>query len=73
MGGEPAIVVERRKELTYLLCQGAELEHALMCQYLYAAFSLKSTAGPGLRDDQLAAVERWRGLIFAIAAEEMLH
>jgi hypothetical protein len=53
MGGEPAIVVERRKDLTYLLCQAAELEHAVMCEYLYAAFSLKSTAGPGLRDDQL--------------------
>ena len=38
--------VERRKELTYLLCQAAELEHAVMCQYLYAAFSLKSTAVP---------------------------
>jgi len=73
MREEPAIVVERRKELTYLLCQAAELEHALMCQYLYAAFSLKSTAGPGLRDDQLEAVERWRRVIFAIAGEEMLH
>jgi hypothetical protein len=70
---EPAIVVEDRKELTYLLCQAAELEHALMCEYLYAAFSLKSTAGPGLRDDQLAAVERWRKMIFAIAAQEMMH
>jgi len=73
MREEPAIVVERRKELTYLLCQAAELEHALMCEYLYAAFSLKSTAGPGLRDDQLEAVERWRRVIFAIAGEEMLH
>ena len=73
MGGEPAIVVERRKELTYLLCQAAELEHAVMCEYLYAAFSLKSTAGPGLRDDQLGAVEGWRGVLFAIAKEEMLH
>jgi Ferritin-like len=73
MGAEPAIVVERRKELTYLLCQAAELEHALMCQYLYAAFSLKSTAGPSLRADQLEAVERWRRVIFAIAGEEMLH
>src|ERR1700750_3042437 len=71
--GEPVIVVERRKELTYLLCQAAELEHALMCQYLYAAFSLKSTAGLGLRADQLEAVERWRQVIFAIAGEEMLH
>ena len=44
-----------------------------MCQYLYAAFSLKSTAGLGLRADQLEAVERWRRVIFAIAGEEMLH
>jgi Ferritin-like len=73
MGAEPAIVVEDRKELTYLLCQGAELEHGLMCQYLYAAFSLKNTAGPGLRRDQLAAVERWRRVILTIAGEEMLH
>ena len=71
--GEPAIVVGDRKELTYLLSQAAELEHGLMCEYLYAAFSLKGSAGPGVRDDQLAAVERWRGMILGIAAEEMLH
>jgi hypothetical protein len=70
---EPAIVVGDRKELTYLLSQAAELEHGLMCEYLYAAFSLKSTAGPGLRADQLAAVERWRGVILGVAAEEMMH
>ena len=73
MAGESSIVVERRKELTYLLSQAAELEHALMCQYLYAAFSLRSTAGPGLRDDQLAAVERWRRVVLDVAAQEMLH
>src|ERR1700750_667694 len=73
MGEESAIVVGDRKELTYLLSQAAELEHGVMCEYLYAAFSLKSTAGPGLRADQLEAVERWRRVIFAIAAEEMLH
>ena len=70
---EPAIVVERRKELTYLLCQAAELEHALMCQYLYAAFSLRSEPGPELDVDQLEAVERWRGVILAVSGEEMLH
>jgi len=73
MRGESAIVVGDRKELTYLLSQAAELEHGLMCEYLYAAFSLKSAASPGLRADQLAAVERWRGMILGIAAEEMLH
>jgi hypothetical protein len=26
-----------------------------MCEYLYAAFSLNTSAGPGLRDDQLGA------------------
>ena len=73
MRGESAIVVGDRKELTYLLSQAAELEHGLMCEYLYAAFSLKSAASPGLRADQLAAVERWRGMILGIAGQEMLH
>src|SRR5690348_5353726 len=44
-----------------------------MCEYLYAAFSLKSTADPGLSGDQLEAIESWRGVLFAIAGEEMLH
>jgi hypothetical protein len=30
-----------------------------MCEYLYAAFSLRSTMGLGLRADQLAAALRW--------------
>ena len=73
VANDSAIVVERRKELTYLLSQGAELEHAVMCQYLYAAFSLKSSPGPGVRADQLEAVERWRRVLLEIAGEEMLH
>jgi hypothetical protein len=74
MSGEPAIVVGDRKELTYLLCQAAELEHALMCQYLYAAFSLKGAQGPGVGDDQqMEAVGRWRRVVLGIAGEEMLH
>src|SRR3712207_4606280 len=71
--GEPAIVVGNRKELTYPLSQAAELEHGLMCEYLYAAFSLRTSAGPGLREDQLEAVERWRRMVLGIASEEMLH
>ena len=73
MTGERGIVVEHRKELTYLLSQAAELEHSLMAQYLFAAFSLRSEAGPGLSDEQLEAAERWRSVILAISAEEMLH
>jgi hypothetical protein len=72
MAGEPEIIVEHRKELTYLLSLGAELEHGLMCQYLYAAFSLKSAAD-GLSEEQVERVEGWRGVILKIAGEEMLH
>ena len=69
----PAIVVEHRKELSYLLCQAAEIEHLAMCQYLFAAFSLKTTSGPGVTTEQLEVVERWRAEIGKIAGEEMLH
>lgn len=69
---EPEIVVANRKELTYLLSQGAELEHGVMCQYLYAAFSLKSEAD-GLSPEDAAQVEGWRKVILKIAGEEMLH
>lgn len=60
------IVIEHRKELTYLLSLAAEVEHAAMVQYLYTAFSLRSDTG-------VEAVERWRGEILAIAVEEMAH
>ncbi len=70
---EHRIVVQHRKELSYLLCQAAEIEHMAMCQYLYAAFSLRQNVGPGLTAEQLEVVERWRGLILRIAGEEMLH
>jgi hypothetical protein len=70
---ERGIVVGHRKELTYLLSQAAELEHSLMAQYLFAAFSLRTEPGAGLTEPQLEAVERWRSAILAISAEEMLH
>jgi hypothetical protein len=73
MADPKPIIVEHRKELSYLLCQAAEIEHMAMCQYLYAAFSLRSEPGPGLTAEQLEAVERWRAVILKIAAEEMLH
>jgi hypothetical protein len=69
----PVIVVEHRKELSYLLCQAAEIEHLAMGQYLYAAFSLRTEVGPGMTAEQLEAVERWRKVLLSIAAEEMLH
>jgi hypothetical protein len=72
-GAEPPIVIENRKELTYLLCEAAELEHSLMCEYLYAAFSLKTHADDTLPAEHLEPVERWRAVVLGVAAQEMLH
>jgi hypothetical protein len=70
---EPAIVLEHREPLIYMLCAAAELEHALMCEYLFAAFSLKRSVAEGLTEVQLAAVTRWRSTILMVAKQEMLH
>ena len=39
---EAPIVVENREELIFLLTEASELEHMLMLQYLFAAFSLET-------------------------------
>ena len=70
---ERAIVIEHRSALIYMLSEAAELEHALMCEYLFAAFSLKRSVEEGLTPEQLAAVERWRSTILGVAKQEMLH
>lgn len=62
-----------RAQLVGMLAEAAEIEHCLMCTYLYAAFSLKQNADEGLEPDELAAVQRWRREIIAIATDEMLH
>jgi hypothetical protein len=56
-----------------MLCAAAELENALMCEYLFAAFSLKRSVAEGLTEEQLAAVTRWRSTILLVAKQEMLH
>jgi CDGSH-type Zn-finger protein/uncharacterized Fe-S cluster protein YjdI len=62
-----------REHLFHALSEAAELEHCLMCTYLYAAFSLKTGADEGLTPAQLDAVKRWRATIMAIATQEMGH
>jgi hypothetical protein len=70
---EAPLVIEHREALIYMLCQAAELEHGIMCQYLFAAFSLKQRGDEGLSGDELEAVARWRKLILHVATQEMLH
>jgi ferritin-like protein len=70
---EAPFVIEHREALVYMLCEAAELEHGIMCQYLFAAFSLKQSADEGLTPQELEAVTRWRRTIAHVATEEMLH
>ncbi len=70
---EAEFVIEHREALIYALCQAAELEHGIMCQYLFAAFSLKQSTGEGLTEAEAAATARWRRQISHVATQEMLH
>ena len=44
-----------------------------MCQYLFAAFSLKQRTDEGLTPEELEVVTRWRQTMAHVATEEMLH
>ena len=70
---EAPFVIEHREALIYMLCQAAELEHGIMCQYLFAGYSLKQNADEGITPEELEAVTRWRRTIAHVATEEMLH
>src|SRR5262245_60808134 len=70
---EAPFVIEHREALIYMLYEAAELEHGIMCQYLFAAFSLKQREDEGLTPDALEAVLRWRRAVAHVATEEMLH
>jgi len=56
--------------LILLLQVGAEIEHGLMVQYLYAAYSL---GGPQVPEASRPQVRRWQESILTIAREEMGH
>jgi hypothetical protein len=56
MSTEREIHAGSREELIYLLAEAAEIEHNLMCCYLFAAFSLK-TVDDGLSAAQAAEID----------------
>src|SRR5438552_16835250 len=70
---EAPFVIEHREALIYMLCEAAELEHGIMCQYLFAAFSMKQGTGEGLTPDEAAAVTRWPRQISHAPTPELLH
>jgi rubrerythrin len=59
-----------RDEAIFLLHIAGEIEHSLMVQYLYAAYSLDADEVPGNRRENAVA---WQHAILDIAREEMGH
>lgn len=62
----------QREYLIHLLTEAAEIEHNLLCSYLYAAFSLKS-AGEAASEHESQVIDTWRKTIIGVALEEMGH
>jgi len=68
-----AIELNTREDLINTLHLAAELEHNLMCQYLFAAYSMKRSTGEGLDEVQLEKARGWGALMTLVARQEMEH
>lgn len=62
-----------REQLIHVLTEAAEIEHNLLCSYLYAAFSLKRGTAEGVGAAEAEALERWHKSVMSVALEEMGH
>jgi len=56
-----------------VLAEACELEHALCCSYLYAAFSIKKDIHEGITWEQQQQTRLWASRLYHVAAQEMLH
>jgi hypothetical protein len=70
---ESPMRVASREELVWLLTQACELEHGLMCEYMFAQFTLRRTQQEGLSAEQQAKVAAWEAAIVDVTKQEMLH
>ncbi len=71
--GAVTAVIDTREELVDALTEAAELEHGLLLQYLYAAYSMKKRGDEGLGPQEQEDLRRWQGAIMSVAREEMAH
>jgi hypothetical protein len=66
-------LIDTREELIAALTEACELEHGLLLQYLFTAYSLKKSADEGLGGEEQEIVRKWEGVITGVAREEMAH
>lgn len=57
----------------YLLGEASELEHGLLCEYLYAQFTLKRSVDEGVTAEQLTRIQAWEQTLIDVTKQEMLH
>lgn len=65
--------IDTREELVNALVEAAELEHGLLVQYLFAAFSLKRRLDEGMSRIQRETALQWERSILQVCQEEMFH
>lgn len=70
---EASLPIPNRDALIYTLGKAAELEHLIICQYLFCSFSLKRDVSEGISVAQVALTRRWSRQLMHIAEQEMLH
>jgi hypothetical protein len=65
--------IHSKPQLVAALQEAAEIEHQLMIQYLYAAFSLKKRPDERCTPAQYEFVRRWGSTLLMVARQEMEH
>jgi hypothetical protein len=70
---ESARRIVSREDMAFVLSEASTLEHMVMCEYLFAAFSLKRSESEGLTTVQLEKVRGWEEVVMTVAIQEMTH
>jgi hypothetical protein len=65
--------INTRAELINALTEAAELEHGLLCQYVFAAVTMKQTADEGITWPQAELLRGWKRTLLEVARQEMAH
>jgi hypothetical protein len=68
-----ATKIDTREELINALTEAAELEHGLLCQYIFAALSMKKHPSEDVTWPQVELIRGWERHVLRVAREEMAH
>ena len=67
------IGIDSRRDLIYALSEAAAIEHALLCQYLFAGYSIRRSPAADVPATRLKDLQSWAGTVLLVAREEMEH